>query len=50
MDKFAEELEARLLRFDDPALFDVSGTCSAVYHRFLALDHSDRPAMVGIFY
>ena len=47
MDTFAEELEETLLRFDDPALFDVSETYSAVYHRFLALDHSDRPAIRG---
>ncbi|WP_419655507.1 hypothetical protein Dvar_45940 [Desulfosarcina variabilis str. Montpellier] len=47
IDKFAEELEETLLRFDDPTLFDVSKTYSAVYHRFLALDHSDRPAIRG---
>ena len=47
MDKFAEEIEGTLLRFDDPTLFDVSETYSAVYHRFLALDHSDRSAIRG---
>jgi hypothetical protein len=47
MDKFAEELEEALLRFDDPAWFDVSETYSAVYHRFLALDLADRPAIRG---
>jgi hypothetical protein len=47
MDKFAEELEETLLRFDDSAMFDVSETYSSVYHRFLALDHSDRPAIRG---
>ena len=47
MDKFAEELEKTLLRFDDPTLFDVSETYSAVYPRFLTLDHSDRPAIRG---
>ena len=47
IDKFAEELEETLLRFDDPTLFDVSETYSAVYHRFLALDHSDRSAIRG---
>jgi len=47
MDKFAEELEETLLRFDDPALFDVSDTYSAVYHRFLSLDLSDRSAIRG---
>ncbi|BBO75612.1 hypothetical protein DSCW_30290 [Desulfosarcina widdelii] len=47
MDKFAEELEETLLRFDDPTLFDVSETYSAVYQRFLSLDLSDRPAIRG---
>ncbi len=47
MDKFAEELEETLLRFDDPAFFDVSETYSAVYHRFLKLDLADRPAIRG---
>ncbi|MCF8050233.1 MAG: hypothetical protein K9L59_03280 [Desulfobacterales bacterium] len=47
MDKFAEELEEALLRFDDPSYFDVSETYSAVYHRFLALDLKDRPAIRG---
>ncbi|MGA9236268.1 MAG: hypothetical protein WBV91_15700, partial [Desulfobacterales bacterium] len=47
MEKFAEELEEALLRFDDPTFFDVSETYSAVYHRFLALDLKDRPAIRG---
>ena len=47
MDKFAEELEEALLQFDDPTYFDVSETYSAVYHRFLALDLADRPAIRG---
>ena len=47
MDKFAEELEGALLRFDDPTYFDVSETYSVVYHRFLALDLADRPAIRG---
>lgn len=47
MDKFAEELEDVLVRFDDPELFDISKTYSAVYHRFLALDLADRPAIRG---
>ncbi|WP_372682238.1 hypothetical protein [Desulfosarcina sp.] len=47
MDKFAEELEATLLQFDDPVYFDVSETYSAVYHRFLALDLENRPAIRG---
>jgi hypothetical protein len=47
MDKFAEELEETLTRFEDPALFDISETYSAVYHRFLQLDLSDRRAIRG---
>jgi len=47
MDKFGEELEETLLHFEDPTYFDVSETYSAVYHRFLALDLADRPAIRG---
>ncbi|MEJ2157545.1 MAG: hypothetical protein P8X96_19615 [Desulfobacteraceae bacterium] len=47
MDKFTEELEATLQQFDDAALFDISETYSAVYHRFLSIDLADRPAIRG---
>jgi hypothetical protein len=47
MDKFAEELEAALMHFDDPDMFDMCETYSAVYHRFLALSLADRPAIRG---
>ncbi len=47
MDKFTQELERALDRFDDPGYFDVSETYSAVYQRFLALDLKDRPAIRG---
>jgi hypothetical protein len=47
MEKFTAELEATLLQFDDPVLFDISETYSAVYHRFLGLDLADRPAIRG---
>lgn len=47
MEKFTEELEEALLRFDDLTYFDISETYSAVYHRFLALDLKDRPAIRG---
>ncbi len=47
MDKFAEELETALMHFDDPEMFDISETYSAVYHKFLALDLADRPAIRG---
>ncbi len=47
MHKFVAELEDTLLHFDDPIYFDVSETYSTVYHRFLALDLKDRPAIRG---
>jgi len=47
MEKFTGELEDALLRFDDPVYFDVSETYSAVYHRFLGLDLTDRRAIRG---
>lgn len=47
VEKFALELEEALLRLDDPALLDVSETYSVVYHRFLALELEDRPAIRG---
>jgi hypothetical protein len=47
MNKFVAELEEALLSFDDPTYFDVSETYSVVYHRFLALDLKDRPAIRG---
>ena len=47
LDKFTEELEEALLRFDDPDFFDVSETYSVVYHRFLEMDLSERPAIRG---
>lgn len=47
MDKFTEELEEALQHFDNPAMFDISATYSAVYHRFLSLDLADRPAIRG---
>ena len=47
MDKFVEELEEVLARFDDPAVFDISPAYSAVYHRFLSLELADRPAIRG---
>jgi hypothetical protein len=47
MDKFTGEVEGALLRFDDPDFFDVSETYSVVYHRFLNLDLTERPAIRG---
>lgn len=47
MEPFAEEIEEALAGFDDPEMFDISETYSAVYHRFLDLDLADRPAIRG---
>lgn len=47
IDRFADEFEEALARFDDPDYFDISETYSAVYHRFLSLDLADRPAIRG---
>ena len=47
MDKFVAELEDTLAHFDEPAYFDISTQYSDVYHRFLKLDFSDRPAIRG---
>ncbi len=47
MDKFIAELEETLAHFDEPAYFDISEQYSDVYHRFLKLDLSDRPAIRG---
>jgi hypothetical protein len=47
MDKFTEEIEEALLKFDDPDFFDISTTYSDVYHRFLEMDLADRPAIRG---
>jgi len=47
LDKFIEELEEALLRFDDTDFLGVSETYSVVYHRFLALDLKDRTAIRG---
>jgi len=47
MDKFIEELEEVMAHFDSPEMFDISPRYSAVYHRFLELDLSGRPAIRG---
>jgi hypothetical protein len=47
MDKFIDELEETLSHMDEPEYFDISPDFSAVYHRFLSLDHSGRPAIRG---
>jgi hypothetical protein len=47
VDKFIEEFDQTLSRMNDPAYFDISETYSVVYHRFLEMDLSDRPAIRG---
>lgn len=47
MEKFMVELEETMARFDDPGYFDISRDFSVVYHRFLDLDLSTRPAIRG---
>ncbi len=46
-EKFMNELESAMAGFEDPGLFDVSRDYSAVYHRFLEMPLSDRPAVRG---
>ena len=47
VDKFIDEFEDTMAHFNDPEFFDVSTTYSAVYHRFLELDLSNRAAIRG---
>ncbi|MBU2551665.1 MAG: hypothetical protein KKB20_24855 [Proteobacteria bacterium] len=47
MDKFMLELEEALAHFEEPGYFDITPDYSAVYHRFLEMDLSDRPAIRG---
>jgi len=47
MDKFIVELEDTLSHLEEAAYFDISDQYSDVYHRFLGLDLSDRPAIRG---
>ena len=47
MEKFTNELEEALAHFEEPEYFDISETYSEVYHRFLNLDLTDRPAIRG---
>ncbi|MFC1811154.1 hypothetical protein ACFL03_00490 [Thermodesulfobacteriota bacterium] len=47
MEKFISEFEEAMAHFEEPDYFDVSQEYSAVYHRFLEMDLSDRPAVRG---
>lgn len=46
-EKFVAEFEETMSRFQDPDYFDISRTYSIVYHRFLSMDLSERPAIRG---
>lgn len=47
MEKFIAEFEECLAHFDEPDYFDISETYSNVYHRFMQMDLSSRPAIRG---
>ena len=47
MDNFINEFEDTMARFDEPEYFDISRNYSVVYHKFLEMDLSDRPAIRG---
>lgn len=47
MDLFITQLEEAMAHFDNPAYFDITPEFSVVYHRFLELDLSERPAIRG---
>ena len=47
MGKFISEIDQVMAHFEEPEYFDVSKTYSVVYHRFLDIDLSERPAIRG---
>ncbi len=47
MDKFLIQFEETMSHFDQPEYFDISPEYSVVYHRFLTMDLSGRPAIRG---
>ena len=47
LDKFMIEFEETMAHFDEPEYFDISREYSTVYHSFLEMDLSDRPAIRG---
>jgi hypothetical protein len=46
-EKFIMEFEKTMAHFNEPEYFDISKDYSVVYHRFLEMDLSDRPAIRG---
>ncbi|MEA3437511.1 MAG: hypothetical protein U9R43_13660 [Thermodesulfobacteriota bacterium] len=47
LEKFINEVEETMAHFEEPQYFDISKTYSAVYHRFLSMNFSERPAIRG---
>jgi len=47
MDKFIKEFEETMAHFDEPEYFDISKSYSVVYHKFLQMNLSHRPAIRG---
>jgi len=47
LEKFMEELEETMAHLEEPEYFDISPQYSVVYHKFLELDLSQRPAIRG---
>jgi hypothetical protein len=47
MDNFINEFEDTMAHFDEPDYFDISRDYSVVYHKFLEMDLSHRPAIRG---
>ncbi|HUT42822.1 MAG TPA: hypothetical protein VMW95_00690 [Desulfobacterales bacterium] len=47
LEKFINEVEETMTHFEEPQYFDISKVYSAVYHRFLSMDFSKRPAIRG---
>jgi hypothetical protein len=47
MDKFIDEFEETMDHFNEPEYFDITTAYSKVYHKFLSMDLSLRPAIRG---
>ena len=47
LEKFINEVEEAMTHFEEPQYFDISKKYSAVYHRFLSMNFSERPAIRG---
>lgn len=47
MDKFIAEFEETMTHFNEPEYFDITTAYSTVYHKFLSMDLSLRPAVRG---